>query len=164
MVRKRKEWRNSSQPDQSQQPPDLKILDQINAGSDHGSVAKGSAKDLEVAGSGPVGCRFPFPPLPYQVYFLACPAPALRTMVRRQVQSHLHYAPWYADRSKVTCTTHHGTQTGPKSPALRTMVRRQVQSHLHYAPWYADRSKVTGCVFRVCTSCHITPLMSYDVT
>ena len=29
------------------------------AGSDHGSAAIGSAIDLEVAGSGPVGCCFP---------------------------------------------------------------------------------------------------------
>ena len=35
----------------------------MNAGSDHGSAAKGSAIDLEVIGSGPVGCCFSFPPL-----------------------------------------------------------------------------------------------------
>ena len=31
-------------------------------GSDHGSAAKGSAIDLEFAGSGLVSCCFPFPP------------------------------------------------------------------------------------------------------
>ena len=36
----------------------------MDAGSDHGSAAKGSAIDLEVAGSGLVSCCFPFPPLP----------------------------------------------------------------------------------------------------
>ena len=30
----------------------------MDAGSDHGSAAKGSAIDLEVASSGPVSCRF----------------------------------------------------------------------------------------------------------
>ena len=35
----------------------------MNAGSDHGSAAKVSAIDLEVIGSGPVGCCFSFPPL-----------------------------------------------------------------------------------------------------
>ena len=30
----------------------------MDAGGDHGSAAKGSAIDLEVAGSGPVSCRF----------------------------------------------------------------------------------------------------------
>ena len=29
--------------------------------SDHGSAAKESAIDLEVTGSGPVGCHFPIP-------------------------------------------------------------------------------------------------------
>ena len=33
----------------------------MDAGSDHGSAAKGSAIDLEVAGSGPVGCCFSVP-------------------------------------------------------------------------------------------------------
>ena len=39
------------------------------ANSDHGSAAKGSAIDLEVA---PVSCRFLFPPLslPYVVHYL----------------------------------------------------------------------------------------------
>ena len=32
-------------------------------GSDHGSAAKGMAIVLEVAGSGPVSCRFSFPSL-----------------------------------------------------------------------------------------------------
>ena len=31
------------------------------AGSGHGSAAKGSSIDLEVTGSGPVSCYFPFP-------------------------------------------------------------------------------------------------------
>ena len=35
----------------------------MDAGSDRGSAAKGSSKDLEVAVSGPFGCRFPPPPL-----------------------------------------------------------------------------------------------------
>ena len=35
----------------------------LDAGSDHGSAAKESAIDLEVAGSGPVGCCFTIPPL-----------------------------------------------------------------------------------------------------
>ena len=35
----------------------------MGAGSDHGSAAKWSAIDLEVAGSGPVSYCFPFPPL-----------------------------------------------------------------------------------------------------
>ena len=35
----------------------------MDAGSDHGSPAKGSAIDVKVADSGPVSCRFfPFPP------------------------------------------------------------------------------------------------------
>ena len=34
-----------------------------DAGNNHGSAAKGSAIDLEVTGSGPIGCVFPFPPL-----------------------------------------------------------------------------------------------------
>ena len=33
----------------------------MDAGSDHGSVGKGLAKDLEVAGSGLVGCHFSIP-------------------------------------------------------------------------------------------------------
>ena len=33
----------------------------MDAGSSHGSAAKGLAIDLEVAGSGPVGCCFSIP-------------------------------------------------------------------------------------------------------
>ena len=33
----------------------------MDAGSDHGSAAKGLAIDLEVIGSGPVGCHFSIP-------------------------------------------------------------------------------------------------------
>ena len=42
------------------------------AGSDHGSAAKGSAIDLEVAGSGLVSCCFSFLPLslPCVVHYL----------------------------------------------------------------------------------------------
>ena len=39
----------------------------MDAGDDHGSAAKGSAIDLEVAGSGPVSCRFFIP-----LSFLSC--------------------------------------------------------------------------------------------
>ena len=37
----------------------------MDAGGDLGLAAKGSAIDLEVAGSGPVSCSFSFPPLSY---------------------------------------------------------------------------------------------------
>ena len=37
----------------------------MDAGSDQGSAAKGSAIDLEVAGFGLVSYRFSFPPLSY---------------------------------------------------------------------------------------------------
>ena len=42
----------------------------VDSGGDHGSAAKGSAIDLEVAGSGPVSCHFfiPFSFLPYMSY------------------------------------------------------------------------------------------------
>ena len=39
----------------------------MDAGGDLGSAVKGSAIDLEVAGSGPVSCRFTFPSLSYHV-------------------------------------------------------------------------------------------------
>ena len=39
------------------------------AGSDHVSTSKGSAIDLEVAGSGPVSCCFPFLLFLYHVQF-----------------------------------------------------------------------------------------------
>ena len=38
------------------------------AGSGHGSAAKGSAIDLEVAGSGPVSCCFSFPSSFFTMY------------------------------------------------------------------------------------------------
>ena len=49
----------------------------MDADSDHGSAAKGPAKDLEVAGSGPVSCRFSIP----SSFF---------TMCSSQVVFHLH--------------------------------------------------------------------------
>ena len=39
----------------------------MDAGGDLGSAAKGSAIDLEFAGSGPVSCHFSFPSLSYHV-------------------------------------------------------------------------------------------------
>ena len=39
----------------------------MDVSNGHGSAAKGSAIDLEVAGSGPVSCRFSFPSSPYHV-------------------------------------------------------------------------------------------------
>ena len=33
----------------------------MDAGGDHGSAAKGSTNDLEVTGSGPIGCCFTIP-------------------------------------------------------------------------------------------------------
>ena len=54
------------------------------AGSDHGSAAKGSAIDLEVAGSGLVSCCFSFLPLslPCAVHYL---------------DFHWYISPWYVD-------------------------------------------------------------------
>ena len=54
----------------------------MDVSNGHGSAAKGSAIDLEVAGSGPVSCRFPFPPLLTMCSSLICLLFAL---------------PWYAD-------------------------------------------------------------------
>ena len=39
----------------------------MNVSGGHGSAVKGSAIDLEVAGSGPVSCHFSFPSSPYHV-------------------------------------------------------------------------------------------------
>ena len=54
------------------------------AGSDHGSAAKGSAIDLEVAGSGPVSCCFSFPSafLPCVVHYLVFLCSTLLTPLR----------------------------------------------------------------------------------
>ena len=47
--------------------PLLKGNESMDAGDNLGSAAKGSAIDLEVAGSGPVSYSFSFPSLSYHV-------------------------------------------------------------------------------------------------
>ena len=72
----------------------------MNVGSYHGSAAKESAIDLEVAGSGLVGCRFviPFSFLPY-VY----------------LEPVFHLLPWYA-----TIFISHKIIIGPLNSLIQT--------------------------------------------
>ena len=64
----------------------------MDAGGDHGSAAKGSAIDLEVAGPGPVSCCFPFPSL----FFTMCSS--LPTVPPREQQALPAWYPFESHR------------------------------------------------------------------
>ena len=58
----------------------------MDAGSGHGSAAKGSAIDLEVSSSGLVGCHFSSP----SYFFTTCSCPLCLSLTLPWYVGHLH--------------------------------------------------------------------------